>query len=112
MKILIYCSLRLTVYDNFIGLTPAVMGSSVPSAAVWTSNEVMVTTDSSQFLPDLRHGPLEAAGDLGGLLVTLLGLGAGVGILELGGVLGHESLLEVLSRLQVLLMMVSEAPTV
>ena len=100
----------------FLGLTPAVMGSSVPSAAVWTSNDVMVTTDSSQFLPDLRHGPLEAAGDLGGevggLLVTLLGLGAGVGILELGGVLGQESLLEVLSRLQVLLMMVSEAPTV
>ena len=86
------------------------MGSSVPSAAVWTSNEVMVTTDSSQFLPDLRHGPL--GGEVGGLLVTLLGLGAGVGILELGGVLGHESLLEVLSRLQVLLMMVSEAPTV
>ena len=104
-------------FDSFIGLTPAVMGSSVPSAAVWTSNEVMVTTDSSQFLPDLRHGPLETAGDLGGevggLLVTLLGLGAGVGSLEPpGGVLGHESLLEVLSRLQVLLMMVSEAPTV
>ena len=92
------------------------MGSSVPSAAVWTSNEVMVTTASSQFLPDLRHGPLgdtgDLGGDVGGLLVTLLGLGAGVGSLEPpGGVLGHESLLDVLSRLQLLLMIVSEAPT-
>ena len=88
----------------------------MPSAAVWTSNEVMVTTASSQFLPDLRHGPLgdtgDLGGDVGGLLVTLLGLGAGVGSLEPpGGVLGHESLLDVLSRLQLLLMIVSEAPT-
>ena len=101
---------------NINELTPAVMGSSVPSAAVWTSNEVMVTTSSSQFLPDLRQGPLLAEGDLGGevggFLLAELGRGAGVGILDPpGGVLGQDSLLDVLSRLQVLLMMVSVAPT-
>ena len=69
----------------------------------------MVTTESSQFLPDLRHGPElgDLGGEVGGLFVTLLGLW--LGLLE--GERGQESLEEPLSRLQVRFLMVSEAPT-
>jgi len=97
--------------------TIAVTGLVVPSEPTSTSNDVMETVSSeSQFLPDLRQGPeddLVGVGGLGGLFVTTLGLGAGVGDLggEDGDFGGQERGLLLLSKIQVFLLIVSEAPT-
>jgi len=95
--------------------TIAVIGLVDPSEPISTSNEVMETVSSeSQFFPDLRHGPEVAlVGDLGGALVTTLGLGAAVGVLgaEDGDLGGHDRGRLLLSKIQVFLLIVSEAPT-
>ena len=99
----------------FLSPTIAVIGLVDPSEPISTSNEVMETVSSeSQFLPDLRHGPEVAlVGDLGGALVTTLGLGAAVGVLgaEDGDLGGHDRGRLLLSKIQVFLLIVSEAPT-